>query len=68
MIQIAGRGEAFKQLAASAAQEGGPNSRKITSCLLVLGLLLVEEAGKRDNVGVDLFGVLTVLCCRHGGW
>lgn len=40
------------------------NSRKVSRSLLVLDLLFIEEAGKGDNVGVDLFGLLAVL--RHG--
>lgn len=42
---------------------GGRDAREVTAGLLVLDLLLIEEAGEGDNVGVDLFAVAVF---RHG--
>jgi hypothetical protein len=39
--------------------------REVTSSLGVLGLLLSEEAGKGNNVSVNLFGFLSAGGGRH---
>lgn len=42
------------------------NLREVTGGLLVLGLLLSEEAGEGDDVGVDLFRFVHVVTVgRH---
>jgi hypothetical protein len=39
--------------------------REVTSSFGVLGLLLSEEAGKGNNVGVNLFRFLSAVGGRH---